>query len=265
MKYIKFTSKELQATRYDLWREGYLPILYKFLELKDGKNVLDVGCGSGFFTRIIASGMNGRVFGVDIDRDLLREAKTTTDKRLKIKYARQDVYNLGFLNDSFDVVTSHLVLCNLTDPKKAIMEMRRVSKDLIAAIEPCNSASIRYYGDDKGLQEFGMLLDKAKDGYDRLAGERGVDLSIGRKLPSLFFECGLKDVEVEGYLMINFSGNSGSPRLSFELGKLREAVPKYLTEEEFERIKSLMKRNRKDFHGAISAVPLFIVKGRKYG
>jgi SAM-dependent methyltransferase len=262
MQYIKFTSKELEATRYNLWREDYLPILYKFLELKDRKTALDVGCGSGFFTRIIASGMDGKVTGVDLDEDLLKEARESNGK---IEYFNRNIYNLDFFDDNFDIVTAHMVLCNLTDPKKAIMEMKRVSKDLVVVIEPCNSAGIRYYGDDKELVEFGNLLDKARKGYDRLVEEKGIDMDIGKKLPSLFFECGLRNIEVEGYLMINFSGKSDSSRLSFELGKLKECVPKYLTEEEFERIKSLMKNKRKDFYGAISAVPLFMVKGRKYG
>lgn len=251
MKYIKFTSKELQATRYDLWRKDYLPLLYKFLELRDGKSVLDAGCGSGFFTRIVASGMNGRVVGVDIDSNLLREAMRTSRKS-RINYYRQNIYNLDFPDDSFDTVVSHLVLCNLTDPKKAIVEMRRVSTDLVAAIEPCNSAGIRYYGNDNELAEFGRLLDKARKGYDRLAEQKGVDLDIGIKLPSMFYECGLKDVEAEGYLMINFSSNSGS-RLSFELGKLKESVPKYLKQKEFDRIKSLIKRRTEIF-----AVPFLL-------
>ncbi len=262
MQYIKFTSKELQETRYDLWRKDYLPLLYKFLELENGKIALDVGCGSGFFTRIIAAGMNGKVVGVDIDEDLLGEARKLGGKT---EYFNRNIYNLEFSDNSFDMVTSHMVLCNLIDPKKAIIEMKRVSKDLVVAIEPCNSASIRYYGDDKDLLEFGRLLDKARKGYDKLAEEKGVDMDIGKRLSALFFECGLRKIEVEGYLMINHSEKSKSSRLSFELGKLKEAVPRYLKEEEFERIKYLMKSKRKDFYGAVSAVPLFMVKGRKYG
>jgi len=41
-----------------------------------------------------------------------------------------DVYALGFPDASFDIVHAHQVLQHLTDPVRALREMRRVIKNI---------------------------------------------------------------------------------------------------------------------------------------
>jgi SAM-dependent methyltransferase len=264
-EFIKYSPEELEGTRKYLWRKRFQPILYDFLELKDGMKILDIGCGTGFFTRMLASQINGEVIGIDIDEELLEIANKLTKKEgLNVKYLKQNVYKLEFDDDYFDLVTSHIVLCNLKDTKMALLEMKRVSKDKIVAIEPCNSSSIQFYGNDPEAIEFRDLISKAKKGYDNEMVKMGSDLDLGSKLPYLFFEIGLKNIDVEEYSMINFSNKKDSKRLGFELERLKEAVPKYITPREFERIIYLSK-TKKNILGSISTLPLFLVKGAKYG
>jgi cyclopropane fatty-acyl-phospholipid synthase-like methyltransferase len=44
--------------------------------------VLDVGCGSGFFTRLVAEGFNGgKVCGIDMDLAHITEAKKIAEAK----------------------------------------------------------------------------------------------------------------------------------------------------------------------------------------
>ncbi|MFQ6021048.1 MAG: class I SAM-dependent methyltransferase [Candidatus Aenigmatarchaeota archaeon] len=266
-EYIKYTPEELEGTRKNMWRSRYLPILYEFLELKDGMKILDIGCGTGFFTRMMASKIKGEIIGIDIDDEVLEVARKLTKKQsLDVKYLKQNIYDLKFEDNYFDLVTSHMTLCNLREIEKALKEMKRVTKikGKIVAIEPCNSSGFQFYGSDPEIIELLKLISKAKKGYDEKMKKDGSDLDLGPKLPFYFYKIGLKNVDVEEYSIINFSNQKSQKRFEFELRRLKDAVPEYLTKEEFNRIKYLSKRKRKQIQGSISTLPLFMVKGIKY-
>src|SRR5712691_11883395 len=104
---LSFPSKWLELGRKYMWREEFLPLLFKYLELSPGQRVVDVGCGTGFFTRTVARGLNGRgkVTGVDKDGRLLRVAqKLTREASLEgmIEYRRGKGEDLPLPNDSAD-------------------------------------------------------------------------------------------------------------------------------------------------------------------
>lgn len=263
--YIDFTVEELEETRKTMWDKDYLPVLYKFLELKNGIKVLDVGCGTGYFTRMIASQINGEVVGIDINEQLLKYADEVTKREhLNVKYLKENIYELRLKDNYFDLVTCHLVLSNLSEPKIALKEMKRVTKrgGNIVAIEPCNSSAIQYFGDEPEIIDFGRLLLKAKKAFDDAMLQKGSDLDIGRRLPSLFYEVGLHDIDVRGYVVVNFAGKSDRKRLNFELSKIEQVVQKgYLSFDEFEKIKNIFES--KKISGAIQGLPLLIVKGKK--
>lgn len=58
------------------------------LELSQGITAVDVGCGSGFLTRLIARGLKGRgrIIGVDIDEKLLHAAQEIATKKIYISF-----------------------------------------------------------------------------------------------------------------------------------------------------------------------------------
>src|SRR5688500_18129102 len=75
------------------------------LQLRPGMRVLDVGCGSGSFTRFVAGALEGRgeVVGVDTDPDLLakaREAMPSTPA-LRARFEMGDVHKLPFADGEF--------------------------------------------------------------------------------------------------------------------------------------------------------------------
>jgi len=78
------TAEEMEISRKYEYALDFVPFLCKWLcpRPRPSSVVVDVGCGSGYFTKIIAKCMKGegKVVGIDPDRELIRETK---------KYARE--------------------------------------------------------------------------------------------------------------------------------------------------------------------------------
>ena len=97
----------------------------------DGTTVIDVGCGFGLeslrLAHLVQSG--GRVVGIDKSADFIAEAKRrATEAKLSIEFEVGDAQALRFADASFDVARSERVLVYLPEPKRALEEMRRVTR-----------------------------------------------------------------------------------------------------------------------------------------
>ena len=95
--------------------------------LKDKRRVLDVGCGTGFLSTILAE-LGFEVFAIDISKEMLKIAKSKA-KGLNITFKSGDAEALPFGDKTFDAVVERHVLWTLTNPEKAIEEWVRVLKD----------------------------------------------------------------------------------------------------------------------------------------
>jgi ubiquinone/menaquinone biosynthesis C-methylase UbiE len=69
----------------------------------------------------------GRVVAIDRAPDVLAQARAhASGQHVSIEFRVDDVYALQCPNASFDVVHAHQVLQHLSDPVRALTEMRRV-------------------------------------------------------------------------------------------------------------------------------------------
>jgi ubiquinone/menaquinone biosynthesis C-methylase UbiE len=100
------------------------------LALSPGDGVLDVGCGTGNFTRDFAKsvGPDGLVVGLDVSQTMLaRAVRDTADAGYdQVAYVRGDAADAPFLNASFDGVCCFAALNLFADPYAALDSFTRV-------------------------------------------------------------------------------------------------------------------------------------------
>jgi demethylmenaquinone methyltransferase/2-methoxy-6-polyprenyl-1,4-benzoquinol methylase len=95
--------------------------------LQPGGSALDVACGSGKLTAVLASvaGAGGRVVGMDFSPQMLEVARR---EHPAIEFVEGDALTLPFDDASFDASTIAFGLRNLADPVRGLREMLRVVK-----------------------------------------------------------------------------------------------------------------------------------------
>jgi SAM-dependent methyltransferase len=97
--------------------------------LEPGHSVLDVGCGPGTISADLAARVApGSVTGIDLSQEVIELAirNVAQDEAVNIAFLVDDVYDLHFDDGTFDVVYAHQVLQHLSEPVRALREMRRV-------------------------------------------------------------------------------------------------------------------------------------------
>jgi len=88
-------------------------------------NVLELGCGTGYFTRELAV-TGARITAIDISPDLLEVARAKCSCR-NVQFEVQNAYAMTFPNETFDSVVGSSVLHHL-EIEAALKEIRRVLK-----------------------------------------------------------------------------------------------------------------------------------------
>lgn len=178
----RFSPEYLRDTRRGLWDDRQ-PLAA--LDLQGRERILDVGAGTGEFTRVLREGSSGRVVAVDADRDLLQSGVDGSEG--VGEGVLGDATRLPFQTDAFDLVVCQALLVNLPDPAAAIREFMRVSSDLVAAVEPDNSEVTV----ESTVPAESRLSGEAREYY--MAGLE-TDAGLGGKVPQLFREAGMTGV-----------------------------------------------------------------------
>ncbi len=105
------------------------------LGLTEGMRVVDLGAGSGFYTIEAARrvGHSGRVYAVDVNRDLLNRLRTmgTSQNLFNIETVWGNAEKVGGtkLHDAqADVVIASNILFQITKPDDFVLEIKRLLK-----------------------------------------------------------------------------------------------------------------------------------------
>jgi len=94
-----------------------------------GARVLDVACGTGDLSLVLASAGAASVVGLDFCRPMLEIARRKADADSReIPFVEGDALRLPFGDESFDVVTIAFGLRNLSGVAEGLRELRRVLK-----------------------------------------------------------------------------------------------------------------------------------------
>ena len=141
----------------------------KKLNLSRDARILDVGCGYGFASLILAKRYS-KVIGVDIDGQRLKVAGELAElTNAKLTFTKGNIYNLLFNNSYFDMCICLEVLEHLIDDKRALKELARITKQggylIISVPELIHGlASLENLGHVRGgytLSQFRKIAQKA--------------------------------------------------------------------------------------------------------
>lgn len=123
----------LELSRKHLLLDENAELFLKYLGIEEGNSVVDIGCGTGSFTRYLARAINRKAnfYGIDLDKKYLDFARNLSiQERLEnnIQYIYADAHALPFEDNSIDNIVDFTTLVNLKDPKKYLKECMRVLK-----------------------------------------------------------------------------------------------------------------------------------------
>jgi arsenite methyltransferase len=115
-----------------LWSSRFGALLFEQLELRDGLDILDVGCGTGFPVIELAAvhGENCRVTGVDVWKDAIERARAKIAwlEMTNVTVVEGDAARLPFPNGAFDLIVSNLGVNNFDNPERVFAECARVAR-----------------------------------------------------------------------------------------------------------------------------------------
>ncbi|KAJ3155714.1 hypothetical protein HDU86_004183 [Geranomyces michiganensis] len=159
------------------WRTAANSAPHLLPHLNSSLIVLDVGCGPGTITADIAK-LTKHVTAIETNESILAKAADHAVAKgvSNISFEIGDVHELKYPDNTFDVVHAHQVLQHVSDPVRALQEMRRVTKpDGIVAIREVDFAGTVWYPAIDGLPEWLAL-------YSRVARANGGEPNAGRRL-----------------------------------------------------------------------------------
>ncbi len=119
---------------YDAWYnttrgrwigETEFSLMHRLLAPRPGETILDVGCGTGWFTRHFAASNGWNVTGLDTDVARLAFARAHCRNE---RYLEADARALPFADASIDCIVSVAALCFIGDWRLALSEMARVAR-----------------------------------------------------------------------------------------------------------------------------------------
>jgi ubiquinone/menaquinone biosynthesis C-methylase UbiE len=99
-------------------------------DVQRGARVLDVGCGPGYFARMLAEavGPEGSVSGIDAAPEMIEYANRKARRLSNCSFQTGTAESLAFPEAAFDVVVSSLMMHHLPEEGRlgAVREMQRV-------------------------------------------------------------------------------------------------------------------------------------------
>ena len=120
---------ELSRAGYDVCRDLFnTPTFLDILPEINGLEGLDIGCGEGHNTRLLAR-RGARMTGIDVSQRFIEHARTEEEREtLWISYRVADAASLPYPRETFDFATAFMSLMDMPEVERAISEAYRVLK-----------------------------------------------------------------------------------------------------------------------------------------
>ena len=175
------------------WSRGLAPLLVRFAGVRDGDSVLDVGSGTGAMAAAVAAAApSSRIVGIDPAAPYVALAQSQHGTPL-IGFEVGDAQQMRFASATFDRTVSLLVFNFIPDARKALDEMKRVTK-------PAGTIAAAVWDYGEGMEMLRVFWDEAVALQPSSAArdERNMPFCRPGELASAWRERGLESVVEEG-------------------------------------------------------------------
>ena len=231
--------------------------------LRPGQSVIDLGCGPrgilDMLTERVAPA--GRVVGLDADPAHAAMAAEFAARRglSGVEIITADARSTGLGTGTFDLVHARTLLINLPDPAGVAAEMLRLARPggWVASLE----SDIEY----ARCYPPHLAFDRLCVIFTVTFRRNGADPWIGRRVPELFRQAGLENVQVEARVQLYPPGNS---RRTIRLDLVRSIRSHVLemnlaSAAELDELDTAARAHLEDPHTVVISGLLFLTWGRK--
>ena len=128
--FVQKSYDRISAGYDDVWTEHMQDLsqqLIDRMQIKQGDKALDLTCGTGYVTKLIADRSGGEVIGVDISEGMLKQAKRNCGENCELVNSDILEYLKYVPDNSFDIVTCCWGL-GYTKPLAVLKKIKRVLK-----------------------------------------------------------------------------------------------------------------------------------------
>jgi SAM-dependent methyltransferase len=202
------------------YRPEFQPLLFDYLGAAVDQRVLDVGSGSAYLGRLIARAFpTSHVTCLDADSAMLAVAmRLVRDGGLgeRMAVVEGNAYELPYEDDAFDLVTSHLLMCILNEPARALREQMRVTRPggtVSCVVCFCRTDRLPHYHGRSGLRgdhRIDALRHRLAQAWRTTVRPRLLDLDhsvVNQDIVWHVRHSGLLDVRVNGHLAVVSPGD----------------------------------------------------------
>lgn len=231
--------------------------------LKKSMRCMDVGCGSGSVSRLMAKmvGKKGRVVGMDMDDKYLQYCRSVSTQS-KMKFVHDNICESRLdSKEAFDIVYSRFMFQHLKDAKEAVRSMKRLAKRggvvMIQELDHAPGSWLSYPENE--------VFNALREVYVTLIEKAGGDPLAGRKLYKLLMDESF-DATIECYSPCILMRNEPYSSLGWQLAaSLKPRILNYglQTEQEYARMYDGLKKLAKDKGSFVTYARLFSAVGRK--
>lgn len=193
----------------------------KWLGLKDGMKILDVGAGTGAYTELLLENLpRSTITALEVDRKLLSIAEKRfsnyDESRIDFKYG--SIINSGLEENGYDFIICRFVFQHLEKPIDAAREIYKLLKPggVVAIIDS-----------DRGLygvSDPDMIFKSGRGFINQIEKRAGWNREIGRKLVKILKYNGFVGLDFEAVTihsdLVGIKNIIGAPKLNAEQIKI---------------------------------------------
>jgi arsenite methyltransferase len=167
-------------------------LVYEALGARPGEQILDVGCGPGFYSRELLDqvGADGSVTGVDVSPQMLAVARRRSEGFANASFVEAEATALPVENGRFDRALSVQVLEYVQDIPTALSEMHRALRaGGRVVIWDVDWATLSWHSEDPGR------MARVLEAWDAHLAHP----SLPRTLAASLTAAGFEDVRMDGH------------------------------------------------------------------